>query len=134
NCFRDGSAKDLPGGVRQRVSSARELGIESPMLLMHEPFGALDAFTRRSMQDDLLRIWSELKRTIVFVTHGIDESVYLADRVVVMTYRPGTVKRIVEIPLPRPRDPGSPEFARTVRELTALVQEEQRRHEREEFS
>ena len=132
--FSDRFPKDLSGGMRQRVAIARALAIESPMLLMDEPFGALDALTRRSMQDDLLRIWSELKRTIVFVTHGIDESVYLADRVVVMTYRPGTVKRIVEIPLPRPRDPGSPEFARTVRELTALVQEEQRRHEREEFS
>src|SRR5213082_2243707 len=105
--------------MRQRVAIARALAVDSPMLLMDEPFGAL---TRRSMQDELLRIWSEWRKTIVFVTLGIDESVYLADRVVVMTYRPGTVKRIVEIPLPRPRDPGSPEFARTVRELTALVQ------------
>ena len=130
--FGDRFPKDLSGGMRQRVAIARALAIESPMILMDEPFGALDALTRRSMQDELLRIWSELKRTIVFVTHGIDESVYLADRVVVMTYRPGTVKRIVDVALPRPRDPGSPEFARAVRELTGLVQDEQRRHERDE--
>jgi NitT/TauT family transport system ATP-binding protein len=130
--FSDRYPKDLSGGMRQRVAIARALAIESPMLLMDEPFGALDALTRRSMQDELLRIWSELKRTIVFVTHGIDESVYLADRVVTMTYRPGTVKRIVDVALRRPRDPGSPEFARTVRELTALVEDEQRRHERDE--
>src|SRR5262249_22014401 len=130
--FSDRYPKDLSGGMRQRVAIARALAIESPMLLMDEPFGALDALTRRSMQDELLRIWSELKRTILFVTHGIDESVYLADRGVTMTYRPGTVKKIVDVALPRPRDPGSPEFARTVRELTALVEDEQRRHERDE--
>jgi NitT/TauT family transport system ATP-binding protein len=132
--FSDRFPKDLSGGMRQRVAIARALAIESPMILMDEPFGALDALTRRSMQDETLRIWSEFKRTIVFVTHGIDESVYLADRVVVMTYRPGTVKKIVDVAVQRPRDPGSPEFARAVRELTALVQEEQRRHERDELS
>ncbi len=126
--------KDLSGGMRQRVAIARALAVDSPMLLMDEPFGALDALTRRSMQDELLRIWSEFRKTIVFVTHGIDESVYLADRVVVMTYRPGTVKRIVEIELPRPRDPAAPGFAAVLRELTALVQEEQLRHERDESS
>jgi NitT/TauT family transport system ATP-binding protein len=126
--------KDLSGGMRQRVAIARALAVDSPMLLMDEPFGALDALTRRSMQDELLRIWSEFRKTIVFVTHGIDESVYLADRVVVMTYRPGTVKRIVGIALPRPRDPAAPEFAAMLRELTGLVQEEQRRHERDESS
>jgi NitT/TauT family transport system ATP-binding protein len=124
--------KELSGGMRQRVAIARALAVDSPMLLMDEPFGALDALTRRSMQDELLRIWAEYRKTIVFVTHGIDESVHLADRVVVMTYRPGTVKRIVEIALPRPRDPAAPEFASVVRELNALVQEEQRRHERDE--
>jgi NitT/TauT family transport system ATP-binding protein len=126
--------KDLSGGMRQRVAIARALAVDSPMLLMDEPFGALDALTRRSMQDELLRIWAEYRKTNVFVTHGIDESVYLADRVVVMTYRPGMVKRIVKIALPRPRDAASPEFAAMLRELTALVQEEQRRHERDESS
>ncbi len=88
--------------------------------------------TRRSLQDELLRIWSELKKTIVFVTHGIEESIYLADRVVVMTYRPGTVKRIVPITLPRPRDPSSAEFNALKREITALVMEEQARHQADE--
>jgi len=104
------------------------------MLLMDEPFGALDALTRRSMQSELLRIWGELRQTIVFVTHGIDESVTLADRVVVFTYRPGTVKKIVELRLPRPRDPAAPEFAAALKQLTALVAEEQLRHERDESS
>jgi NitT/TauT family transport system ATP-binding protein len=130
--FRDRFPKDLSGGMRQRVAIARALAIDSPMLLMDEPFGALDALTRRNLQDELLRIWGEFRKTIVFVTHGIEESIYLADRVVVMTYRPGTVKRIVPITLPRPRDPASPEFNALKRELSALVMEEQLRHEEEE--
>lgn len=130
--FRDRFPKDLSGGMRQRVAIARALAIDSPMLLMDEPFGALDALTRRNLQDELLRIWAELRKTIVFVTHGIEESLYLADRVVVMTYRPGTVKRILPVPLPRPRDPSSPEFNLLKREVTALVMEEQLRHERDE--
>ena len=131
--FRDRFPKDLSGGMRQRVAIARALAIDSPVLLMDEPFGALDALTRRSLQAELLRIWSELRKTIVFVTHGIEESVLLADRVVVMTYRPGTVKRVVTIPLPRPRDPGSAEFNRLEAGLTALVMEEEERHQADEL-
>jgi NitT/TauT family transport system ATP-binding protein len=127
--FRDRYPKDLSGGMRQRVAIARALAIDAPMLLMDEPFGALDALTRRNLQDELLRIWAELGVTILFVTHGIEESIYLADRVVVMTYRPGTVKRIVPVTLPRPRDPASPEFNALKREVSALVMEEQARHE-----
>jgi NitT/TauT family transport system ATP-binding protein len=126
--FRDRYPKDLSGGMRQRVAIARVLALDPPMLLMDEPFGALDALTRRNLQDELLRIWAELKKTIVFVTHGIEESIYLADRVVVMTYRPGTVKRIVPISLPRPRDPASAEFNALKREIGQLVMEEQARH------
>ena len=127
--FRHRFPKDLSGGMRQRVAIARALAIDAPMLLMDEPFGALDALTRRNLQDELLRIWAELKVTILFVTHGIEESIYLADRVVVMTYRPGTVKRIVPVTLPRPRDPASPEFNALKRDVSALVMEEQARHE-----
>jgi NitT/TauT family transport system ATP-binding protein len=118
--------------MRQRVAIARVLAIDPPMLLMDEPFGALDALTRRSLQDELLRLWAETRKTILFVTHGIEESIYLADRVVVMTYRPGTVKRIVPVSLPRPRDPASPEFNALKREVTTLVMEEQARHQADE--
>jgi NitT/TauT family transport system ATP-binding protein len=130
--FGDRFPKDLSGGMRQRVALARCLALDAPMLLMDEPFGALDALTRRSMQDELLRIWTELQQTIVFVTHGIEESLLLADRVVVMTYRPGTVKEIVPVALPRPRDEATPEFSTALRAITQLVREEQRRHERDE--
>ena len=130
--FRDRFPKDLSGGMRQRVAIARVLAIDPPMLLMDEPFGALDALTRRNLQDELLRIWSSLQKTIVFVSHGIEEAIYLADRVVVMTYRPGRVKRVVPVALPRPRDTASPEFNILKREVTELVMEEQARHEQAE--
>lgn len=124
--------KDLSGGMRQRVAIARILALDSPIMLMDEPFGALDALTRRNLQDELLRIWAELGKTIVFVTHSIEEAVYLADRIVVMTYRPGTIKRDLQVSLPRPRDPSSSEFNQLKRELSLSVMEEQQRfHEAE---
>jgi NitT/TauT family transport system ATP-binding protein len=123
--FGDRFPKDLSGGMRQRVAIARALALDSSILLMDEPFGALDALTRHNLQDELLRVWTELKKTVVFVTHGIDESVYLADRVVVMTYRPGTIKKIVPIDLSRPRNPNSPEFNHYQHELSELVWAEQ---------
>jgi NitT/TauT family transport system ATP-binding protein len=124
--------KDLSGGMRQRVAIARLLALDSPVLLMDEPFGALDALTRRSLQDELLRIWEAYRKTIVFVTHAIEESLYLADRVVVLTYRPGTIKEIVPVALPRPRDPSSPEFNALGRRLTALVMTEQARFQQDD--
>lgn len=130
--FRDRFPKDLSGGMRQRVALARVLAIDSPILLMDEPFGALDALTRRSLQDELIRIWAGFKKTILFVTHGIEESIYLSDRVVVLTYRPGTVKQIVPIALPRPRDASSPDFNTLKRALSRLVMEEQARHQQDE--
>jgi NitT/TauT family transport system ATP-binding protein len=131
--FRQRFPKDLSGGMRQRVAIARVLALDSPIMLMDEPFGALDALTRRNLQDELLRIWAELKKTIIFVTHSIEEAIYLADRIVVMTYRPGTVKRDILVQLPRERDPASPEFNALKRELGQLVMEEQQRHHRDEL-
>ncbi|BBB59124.1 nitrate ABC transporter ATP-binding protein [Undibacterium sp. KW1] len=125
--------KDLSGGMRQRVAIARVLALDSPIMLMDEPFGALDALTRRNLQDELLRIWSELKKTIIFVTHSIEEAIYLADRIVVMTYRPGTVKKDLIVELPRSRDPSDPGFNALKRELGQLVMEEQQRHHNDEL-
>jgi NitT/TauT family transport system ATP-binding protein len=125
--------KDLSGGMRQRVAIARVLALDSPIMLMDEPFGALDALTRRNLQDELLRLWAELKKTVIFVTHSIEEAIYLADRIVVMTYRPGTVKRDILVELPRMRDPSAPEFNALKRELGQLVMEEQQRHHEAEM-
>ena len=125
--FRKRYPKDLSGGMRQRVAIARILALDPPVMLMDEPFGALDALTRRTLQDELLRIWSEYRKTIVFVTHSIEEAIYLADRILVMTYRPGRIKRDVTVPMPRPRDPASQDFNAIKRELGALVMEEQQR-------
>ena len=131
--FRTRFPKDLSGGMRQRVAIARVLALDSPIMLMDEPFGALDALTRRNLQDELLRIWAELKKTIIFVTHSIEEAIYLADRIVVMTYRPGTVKRDIIVDLPRMRDPAAAEFNALKRELGMLVMEEQQRHHHDEM-
>ncbi len=133
NDFRDRFPKDLSGGMRQRVAIARVLALDSPIMLMDEPFGALDALTRRNLQDELLRIWEKLGKTILFVTHSIEESIYLADRIVVMTYRPGTVKRDQFVDMPRPRDPSSAAFNDLKRELGRLVMDEQQRHANDEM-
>ncbi len=131
--FRQRFPKDLSGGMRQRVAIARVLALDSPIMLMDEPFGALDALTRRNLQEELLRIWSGLKKTILFVTHSIEEAIYLADRIVVMTYRPGTVKRDLLVDLPRMRDPSSGEFNALKRDLGLMVMEEQQRYHTEEL-
>jgi len=130
--FHDRFPKDLSGGMRQRVAIARVLALDSPIMLMDEPFAALDALTRRNLQDELLRIWDEFKKTIIFVTHSIEESVYLADRTIVMTYRPGTIKKEISITMPHQRDPSSAEFNELKRELSLLVMEEQKRHTEDE--
>ncbi|GAB2876897.1 MULTISPECIES: ABC transporter ATP-binding protein [Microvirgula] len=131
--FRHRFPKDLSGGMRQRVAIARVLALDSPIMLMDEPFGALDALTRRNLQDELLKLWAELKKTIIFVTHSIEESIYLADRTIVLTYRPGRIKRDVQIDMERPRDPSAPGFNALKRELAELVMEEQRRHHNDEI-
>jgi NitT/TauT family transport system ATP-binding protein len=129
--FKDRFPKDLSGGMRQRVAIARVLALDSPIMLMDEPFGALDSLTRRNLQDELLRIWMEFKKTIIFVTHSIEESIYLADRIVVMTYRPGKIKKQVHVTMPRQRDPSSIEFNDLKKELSLLVMEEQSRSNQE---
>jgi NitT/TauT family transport system ATP-binding protein len=102
--FEDRMPRELSGGMRQRAAIVRALIHDPPLLMMDEPFGALDALTREQMRIDLEKLWLDRRQTTVFITHGISEAVALADRVVVMTPRPGRVERIIEVDLPRPRD------------------------------
>jgi ABC-type nitrate/sulfonate/bicarbonate transport system ATPase subunit len=108
--FADAYPHHLSGGMQQRVAIARALAYNPAVLLMDEPFAALDALTRDEMQRLLADVWRETKKTVIYVTHNVGEAVYLADRVIVMSPHPGTVKAEIRIPLPRPRDPLSPEF------------------------
>jgi NitT/TauT family transport system ATP-binding protein len=99
----------------QRVAVARALANAPKMLLMDEPFGALDAQTREELQREIARIWQETRTTVIFVTHSVQEAVILADRVMVMTLRPGRIHRVIENALPRPRDVTAPEFGTAMR-------------------
>ncbi|ALS25811.1 nitrate ABC transporter ATP-binding protein [Paenibacillus sp. 32O-W] len=111
----------LSGGMRQRVAIARALCLKPKLLLMDEPFAALDALLRQKLQEELVRIWSHEQITFVFVTHDVEEAVYLADRIVVMTPRPGTVKEIVPVNLPRPRNRTDADFVRLRARLLELM-------------
>ncbi len=121
--FENSFPYELSGGMRQRVAVARALSVEPEVLLMDEPFGALDAQTRNKLQKELLDIWEKTKKTIIFVTHSVDEAVYLADRIVVLTRRPGMVREIIPLDIPRPRDRTSSGFARIRRHVLDLIEE-----------
>ncbi len=118
----------LSGGMRQRVALARTLAFDPEVLLMDEPFGSLDAQTRMLMQEELLELWSERKKTVIFVTHDVREAVYLSDRVAIMTARPGRIKKIVDTRIPSSssgsRFVESPAFVDKVNEIWSLVREE----------
>jgi len=122
--FADRGIHELSGGMKQRVAIARAFATEPSIIFMDEPFGALDALTRRFLQRELLKIWQDNRKTVVFVTHSVPEAVTLADRIVVMTARPGRIKKILKIDLPHPRDATSDRFRDYERELYAELDEE----------
>ena len=118
--FEDRLPHELSGGMQQRVSLSRALAFRPPILLMDEPFAALDEITREAMQEELLRLWSVTESTVVFVTHSISEAVLLSERVIVMTARPGRVDEIIDVPFARPRGEelrGSPRFTELVQHI-----------------
>jgi NitT/TauT family transport system ATP-binding protein len=122
--FADAYPHQLSGGMKQRVAIARALANQPRILLMDEPFGALDAQTRAKMQNHLLEIWKNIDITILFITHDLDEAIFLADRILVLKAHPGAVQELIEVPVPRPRSAmqiSSPEFQATKARLEALI-------------
>lgn len=119
--FEKAHPKELSGGMKQRVGIARALVVESDIILADEPFSALDAFTAGQLRDDLLKIWQKLGKTIILVTHLVEEAVYLSDSIVVLSKRPGKVEKIIANKLPRPRKTRADGFYRLADELTAIV-------------
>ncbi len=123
--FEHAYPSQLSGGMQQRVGLARALAVSPQVLLMDEPFASIDEQTRRLFQDDLLSLWSEERKTVVLVTHSMEEAIYLSDRVVVLSPRPGRVHQVLDVPLPRPREAGdvraTADFARLVDGLWKIL-------------
>lgn len=115
---------ELSGGMQQRAAIARALANDPDVILMDEPFGALDAYTRILLQKELLRIWQRNRTTILFVTHSVDEAIFLADRIAVFTAHPGRLREICEVDLPRPRNRGNPRYGMLTDRLLAMLEEE----------
>ena len=125
--FANAYPHQLSGGMKQRVAIARAMAMEPEILLMDEPYAALDAQTREIMQGEMMRIWQETKKTVVLITHQIDEAVFLSDRVIVFTARPGRLKEEIAVDLPRPRElrlKRTPEFVRYTDRIWRLIEEE----------
>ena len=125
--FENHYPSELSGGMRQRVNLARALAIDPEVLLMDEPFASLDAQTREIMQRELLKIWAQRRKTVLFITHQIDEAIYLADRVLVFSYRPGRLTADIRIPFARPRELSlkrNPEFLKYVDDVWKLIESE----------
>jgi len=119
--FLDSYPHELSGGMKQRVAIARALSMDPKVLLMDEPFGALDEQTRMMLHREVQFIWEETKKTILFVTHNIRESILLSDRIVLMGTRPGGIRKIYSVDLPRPRDPASPEFIQLEQDIMSIL-------------
>jgi ABC-type nitrate/sulfonate/bicarbonate transport system ATPase subunit len=119
--FENKYPRELSGGMQQRVAIARAMAMDPEILLMDEPFGALDQLTREDMQRELLRIWETRKKTVLFVTHGIIEAIYLSDRVLVFNPKPGFVRKEFVVDLPRPRQKSSPDFMRYYEEIYGAI-------------
>lgn len=122
--FENAMVHELSGGMKQRVGIARALVTKPDVILMDEPFGALDAQTRNIMQTELLKITEKTDTTVIFVTHSVDEAVYISDRIVVLTKRPASIKEVIDIPWPHPRDRSSPEFTALRRRILKMLESE----------
>ena len=122
--FADSRIHELSGGMKQRVGIARALVMHPAVILMDEPFGALDAQTRNIMQEQLTKIITHSERTIIFITHSVDEALYLSDRVVMLSKRPATIKEIIDVPWDRPRDRASPEFTALRKRILSELEKE----------
>ncbi len=121
--FADFFPHNLSGGMRQRVAVARAMAFDPQVLLMDEPFGALDAQTREELQELTVDVWQKTKKTILYVTHNLSEAVYLGNRIVIFVPNPGRIREIVRVDLPRPRDDLSPEFIKLQRHVNDMIRD-----------